>query len=170
MVLQIFIAIHVLISLVAIASGLAIFSALLNSQRPHPWTGCFLWTTVATSVTGFMFLAFPEFRRFSPAYLFSIISMIALPVAIYALRTKALAGGWRKAYVINALFALYLNVFVLVVQTFQKVTPLHALAPLQNGQPSGPIFGGVQGIVLIAFLVFGTMAVKRFRGEAMRTT
>lgn len=165
MVLQIFIAIHVLISLVGIVSGLAVFAALVNAQRPHPWTGCFLWTTVATSVTGFMFLAFPEFQRFSPAYAFGIISMVVLAVAIYALRSKGLAGGWRKAYVINALFALYLNVFVLVVQIFQKATPLHALAPLQNGQPSGPVFGAAQGLVLLAFLVFGTMAVKRFRGE-----
>jgi hypothetical protein len=165
--LQIFTAIHVIISLVAIFSGFAVFRGLLKAATPHPWTGLFLNTTIATSVTGFLFAIFPEFRRFSPAYAFGIISMVVLTMALYALRTKNLAGGWRKVYIITALFALYLNVFVLIVQTFQKVTPLHALVPLQNGQPSGPVFGGVQGLVLVLFVVFGTMAARRFRRESM---
>jgi hypothetical protein len=167
MFLQIFTAIHVLISLVAVFSGLVVFAALLKSPQPHRWTGLFLWTTVATSITGFLFAIFPEFRRFSPAYAFSIISMIVLPVAFYALRTRRLVGGWRTVYIICAHFALFLNVVVLVVQIFQKVTPLHAVAPLQDGQPSGVIFAGAQVIVTTIFIVWGRLAVKRFRGASL---
>ena len=45
----------------------------------------------------------------------------------------------------TALFALYLNVFVGVVQAFQKVSFLHPLAP--NG--SEPPFAIAQALVLL---------------------
>ena len=161
MILQIYTAIHVLISLLAIATGLAVFYGLLTAPQPHRWTMFFLLTTLATSVTGFFF----PFHGFTPAYAFGAISVVVLTVAIYALRNRRLAGGWRRAYVINALVALYLNVFVLVVQLFLKVSALKALTPPQPGPPSGPVFGAVQGTVLLVFLVLGTMATLRFRGE-----
>jgi hypothetical protein len=73
----------------------------------------------------------------------------------------SLAGRWRAAYVITAILALYLNVFVLVIQSFIKIPALHALAP--NIPPSGPIFGAVQGVVLIVFVAAGWLAVKAGR-------
>ena len=79
------------------------------------------------------------------------------------LKCRRRFGGWRKTYVITALFAQYLNTFVLIVQLFLKVSALHALAPTQTEPP----FGIAQGILLIGFLVFGTLAVKRFRGAAV---
>ena len=61
----------------------------------------------------------------------------------------------------TALFALYLNVFVLVVQSFQKIPALNALAP----KGSEPPFAVVQLVVLAAFLWFGYRAVKTFRAR-----
>ena len=75
--------------------------------------------------------------------------------ALYAYK---LAGPWRWIYVGAAVFALFLNVFVGVVQTFQKVAFFHALAPTQTEPP----FAVVQGAVLLAFIVLGMAAVKKF--------
>jgi hypothetical protein len=92
------------------------------------------------------------------------ISLVILAVALFALYGRHLAGRWRTAYVITATLALYLNVFVLVIQSFIKVPPLHALVP--SIPPSGPVFGAVQGVVLIAFLIAGWLAVKAGRASA----
>ena len=83
-------------------------------------------------------------------------------MSVYALYSQHLAGAWRWIYVVTALFALYLNVFVLVVQAFQKIPALNALAP--NG--SEPPFAVAQAVVLSAFLYFGYRAVKTFRTRA----
>lgn len=148
---------NVLISLLGIASGFVVFYGMLASKRMPRWTRIFLVSTVATSVTGFLF----PYKGFTPALGFGILSLIVLGVAIYALHGRGLAGGWRKVYVITALFAQYLNVFVLVVQSFLKIPFLHALAPTQTEPP----FGIAQGVVLVLFLVFGYRALGRFREE-----
>jgi hypothetical protein len=83
-------------------------------------------------------------------------------VALLALYVFHANGAWRWIYVVTALFALYLNVFVLVVQAFQKIAVLHPLAP--NG--SEPPFLVAQTIVLLAFLWLGFGAVRKFRPEA----
>jgi hypothetical protein len=62
-------------------------------------------------------------------------------------------------YVIGAVISLYLNVFVLVVQSFLKVPALHAFAPNGNEPP----FAIAQGCVLLVFIVLGVLAAKRFR-------
>ena len=54
--------------------------------------------------------------------------------------------------------ALYLNVFVGVVQSFQKITFLHPLAP--NG--SEPPFIVAQSVALLMFVILGFLAVRRF--------
>ena len=153
--LQAFTILHVIISLVAIAAGLVVFYQMLNSQFSPVWTLVFLVTTILTSVTGFMF----PIAAFTPALGFAIISLVVLAVALYALYSQHLAGAWRWIYVVTALFALYLNVFVLVVQSFQKIPALNALAP----KGSEPPFAIAQAVVLAAFLYFGYCAVKAFR-------
>lgn len=158
MFLTIFTLVHVLISLLGIASGFVVFHGMLHAKDRAGWTRLFLTTTVLTSVTGFMF----PYKGFTPAIGFGILSMILLGFAIHALYSKRLAGGWRKTYVITALFAQYLNVFVLVVQTFQKVPVFRALAPTQAEPP----FGIAQGVVLVLFVFFGIRAVKRFGSAA----
>lgn len=147
---------HVVISLVAIVSGLVVALGLLGNKRLDGWTALFLVTTVLTSVTGFLF--FP-LKPFLPSHVTGILSLVFLAIALYARYGAAMAGAWRKTYVITAMISLYLNVFVLVVQLFLKVPALHALAPTQSEPP----FAIAQGLTLLAFIVLGTRAVKKFR-------
>jgi hypothetical protein len=146
--------VHVIISLVAIVSGLVAFAGLLNSSIQPGWTMLFLLTTVLTTVTGFMF----PFGAVTPAFVTGLISTVVLTSALLALYAFRLMGGWRWIYVVTALLALYLNCFVLVVQSFLKIPALEALAPTQSEPP----FLLAQGAVLAAFIIFGVLAVRRF--------
>lgn len=147
--------VHVAISLIAIAAGLVVLSALLKGTLARGWTGAFLATTVATSVTGFLF----PFNGFTPALGVGVISMIILAAAIAARYAFHLAGAWRGVYVVTAITALYLNVFVLVVQAFQKVAALNALAPTGSEPP----FAAAQGAVLLLFIIAGVFSFRRFQ-------
>ena len=146
---------HTATSLIAIASGLIVLAGMLRARRLPGWTALFLVTTILTSVTGFMF----PINGLTPAIVFGVISIVILAIALMALYVKQLSGAWRWIYVMTALAALYLNVFVLIVQSFQKVPALQKLAPTQSEPP----FAIAQGVALIAFLVLGTLAARRFR-------
>lgn len=145
---------HVLISLVGIVSGLVVMYGFLTSKRLDRWTLLFLVTTVATSVTGF---AFP-FTRLLPSHILGILSLGLLGMAIGARYALSLTGAWRWIYVVTASMALYLNVFVLVAQSFQKVPALKALAPTQKEPP----FAIAQLAVLVLFIALTALAVRRF--------
>lgn len=155
MSLSIYTAVHVVISLVGVAAGLVVLLGLLNGSLLTLWNGLFLVTTVLTSVTGF---GFPN-TKVTPGIILGILSLIALAVAIFALYARHLQGSWRRTYVIAAMIALYFNVFVLVVQLFEKVPAIHALAPTQSEVP----FKIAQLLLLILFAVFITAAAKKFR-------
>ncbi|MDG3006406.1 hypothetical protein [Paludisphaera mucosa] len=157
--LQIFTLIHVAISLAGIASGFVVLCGLLAGKRLDGWTAFFLATTVATSVTGFGF----PYHGFTPGIALGILSLVLLAGAIYARYARRLAGPWRPAYVVTAVAALYFNVFVLIVQSFQKVPALKALAPTQSERP----FAVAQLLTLVAFLTLGYMAAVRFRDRAV---
>ena len=146
---------HVAISLIGIVSGLIVLFGMLRARRLPGWTALFLATTVLTSVTGFMF----PINGLTPAIVVGLISIVILAIALMALYVKHLSGAWRWIYVTTALAALYFNVFVLIVQSFQKVPALQKLAPTQSEPP----FSVTQGVVLVAFLVLGTVAARRFR-------
>ncbi len=146
--------VHLAISLAAILAGFAVLAAMLKGRMPVTLTGIFLALTVLTSVTGFLF----HNTTVTPGMIVGAISLVVLAVALFALYGRRLTGRWRTAFVVTATFALYLNVFVLVIQSFIKIPALHALAP--SIPPSGPVFGAVQGVVLIAFLLAGWRAVK----------
>ena len=146
---------HTAISLIAIASGLIVLAGMLRARRLPGWTAVFLVTTLLTSVTGFMF----PINGLTPAIVFGLISIVILAIALAALYLKHLSGAWRWIYVTTALVALYLNVFVLIVQSFQKLPALQKLAPTQSEPP----FSATQSVVLVAFLVLGTLAARRFR-------
>jgi hypothetical protein len=154
MSLSTFTMVHVVISLIGILSGLIVLYAMLTSRDLMFWTALFLGTTVLTSVTGFMF----PFHQLLPSHIFGGISIVVLAVALYALYARHLAGHWRWIYVSGALFALYLNMFVGVVQSFQKVTFLQPLAPTQSELP----FVVAQTGLLAAFVVLGYLAITRF--------
>lgn len=148
MILTAFTIFHVLLSLIGIASGFVVLYGFLTSQRLDRWTRLFLWTTVATSVTGFFF----PIHKLTPGHVIGILSLIVLTLAIRA------RNRWRKTYVISAMIALYFNVFVLVVQLFEKVPALNALAPTQSEPP----FQIAQGIVLLLFVLLGIRATLKF--------
>lgn len=148
---------HVALSLIGIAAGLVVMSGLLRSLRLPGWTALFLSTTVATTLTGFLF----PFNGFTPALGTGVVSTAVLAVTLWALYGKRLAGAWRRVYVVGAVLSLYLNVFVLVVQLFVKVPALHALAPTQQDPP----FAIAQGAVLLLFVVLGIAAARRFHPE-----
>jgi hypothetical protein len=149
----VFTQVHVLISLIGIITGIVVLFAMLTGRHFRHWVEVFLATTIATSVTGFMFHA-----KFDPAHAIGVISLAVLAVALIALYGFKLRGRWRSIYVISTAIALYLNIFVGVVQAFQKVTYLHSLAPTQAEPP----FAIAQGIVLLAFVALGIVAVRRF--------
>ena len=151
--------IHVGISLAAILSGFVVLFGMLTAKRLDGWTAFFLATTVLTSATGFFF----PFHGMTPAIVVGIISLVVLAVAIFARYARNLSGSWRKVYVVTSVFALYFNVFVLIVQAFQRIPALKNIAPTQND----PLFKVTQLVVLVSFLVFGIFAAIRFRAEAL---
>jgi hypothetical protein len=151
---------HTLISVAGIVAGFVVLSGLLTSQRMKTWTLAFLGFTIATTVTGFLF----PFHGFTPAIGVGVVSLVVLAAALAGRYAFRLTGPWRAIYAATAVLALYLNSFVLVVQLFLKVPPLHALAP--NG--SEPPFAVAQGLVLLFFVVSGVLAVVRFRPAQAR--
>jgi hypothetical protein len=148
---------HVLISLVGIGSGIMAMYGFLTSRRWDGMNAIFLIATVLTSVTGFGF----PFEHLLPSHKVAIISFVVLAVAIAARYGFHLAGGSRKIYVITAAIALYLNVFVFVVQAFLKQPALHALAP----EGKEPPFLAAQIVVMVIFIVLTVFAVKKFHPD-----
>src|SRR2546423_12656160 len=152
--LQIFTIFHVILSLIGIASGLVVLFAFIAARPLNGWNTWFLWTTVATSVTGYMF----PFHKLLPSHIVGGLSLIALALAVFALSNRRLAGGWRRTYAISAVVALYFDVFVLIVQLFEKVPALRALAPTQSEGP----FKVTQLVTLVVFALLGILAARKF--------
>ena len=161
MSVQTFTILHVVISLIAIASGIIVVIGMFGSQPQPRWTALFLATTVLTSLTGFLF----PIKGFTPALGTGIISCVILAIALFALYGKHLMDAWRWIYVVTAVAALYLNVFVLIVQSFLKIPALRPLAPTQSEPP----FLIAHAAALGLFVVFGIIAVIKFRPGAMLT-
>ena len=157
MSLSAFTTVHVIISLIAIVSGIIVMFGLLGSSRMPGMTAIFLFFTILTSATGFLF----PFEKLLPSHMVGILSLVLLAIAVIALYAMKLSGPWRSIYVVTAMTSLYLNVFVLIIQAFLKVGPLHALAP--SVPPSEPPFAIIQGIVLVFFVIVIIGAVRRFR-------
>jgi hypothetical protein len=155
MPIQTFTIVHVIISFIAIASGLVVLFGMLGSRRLPGWTALFLLTTILTSVTGFLF----PIHGFTPALAVGAVSLLVLAIALIAIYGQHLAGVWRRIYVAGAVTALWFNVFVLIVQAFQKVPALKPLAPTQSEPP----FLIAQGLVLALFVVLGIVAAAKFR-------
>jgi hypothetical protein len=146
---------HVAISLIAIFAGFIVVFGMLAAKRLNGMTAIFLLFTVLTSVTGFFF----PFHGITPGIVVGIISLIVLTIAIFARYARHLEGGWRRTYAITAVFALYLNFFVLIVQLFRKVPALHALAPTGSEPP----FKIAQATALVLFVARAIFSAKRFR-------
>ena len=152
-----FVLAHVLITFIAIFSGFVVVFGLFSSRRGDLWPAVFLFFTVLTNVTGFVL-----FAGFTPAFFTGIISSLVAIITILARFTFRMAGVWRSIYAAGAVISLYLNVFVLITQSFLKIPSLHALAPHAPANPEPP-FAIAQGLVLLAFVIAGFFAVKKFR-------
>ena len=151
-----FVFVHTLITLVAIVAGLVMLYGMLGNRRMDGVHHVFLLFSVLTAVTGFML----GIKPVTPAVTLGVILSVVLLFALVARYMQGMRGAWRWIYVVTAVLSLYLNCFVLVVQSFLKVPALHALVP--SVPPGGPLFGAVQGAVLLFFVVTGFLAVRRF--------
>jgi hypothetical protein len=152
--LSAFTTLHVAISIMAIAAGLVVLRGFLGSHPMNAVTLLFLITTVLTNLTGFLF----PFHGITPGIVIGVLSLILLAAAILARYTFQLHGSWRWVYVVSSITALWFNVFVFIVQSFEKVPSLHALAPTGTEAP----FKVVQILVLLAFIALGVRAVRNF--------
>jgi hypothetical protein len=156
-----FTALHVIISLIGIGSGIVVVLGMCQGLRLPRWTALFLVTTVLTSATGFLFHS----AAFGPPHVIGVISLVILAVAIVALYVNHLAGAARWIYIVSAIIALWFNAFVGVVQAFQKIPALHVLAPTQKELP----FFAAQFVVLALFVVIAVIALNRFPARTIRS-
>jgi hypothetical protein len=147
--------------LIGILSGFVVAFGLLTARRLDGWTAVFLSSTVLTSVTGFFF----PFRGVTPGIVIGVLSMILLALAIFARYQRQLTGGWRRTYAICSVISLYFNFFIFIVQLFEKVPALKALAPTQSEPP----FKLAQLSALIFFIALTILSAIRFRGERLTT-
>jgi hypothetical protein len=152
--------VHVWLSLIGIGAGLVVMLGLLAGKARGGWTALFLTTTAATSITGF---AFP-FDHLLPSHKVGIVSLAVLACALLARYGFRLAGPWRRVYAVCAGLALYLNVFVAVVQAFEKVSFLNAMAPTQTE----PAFVVAQGVILALIATLTIGAARRIREAPVR--
>jgi hypothetical protein len=150
-----FTAFHTAISLIAIALGFPLLVAMLRSRYPAIVNGAFLAFTIVTSVTGFFF----PIIAVGPPHIVGVVSLIVLAAALYAFYAGRLTGMWRSVYIGTAIFALYLNVFVLVAQIFAKIPFARALAPTATEPP----FLAAQALTLAAFVALGVLALRKPR-------
>ena len=158
MSLATFTTVHVIISLIAIAAGFVVALGMAAGRVMPGWTMLFLVTTILTSVTGFFF---PN-GHITPGIIVGVLSLITLAIALFALYVKHDIGSWRWIYVVSAIVSLWFNVFVLIVQSFQKIDALKALAPTQSEPP----FQIAQGLALVLLVVLAIMALRKYRPMA----
>lgn len=149
-----FTVLHVAISMIAIFAGFIVVGAMFAGANLGGWTAFFLLMTILTSLTGFLF----PFKTVTPAIVVGVIASLVLIVALWALYKHRLAGRWRVVYVAAAIASLYFNMFVLIAQSFQKVSFLNPYAPTGSEPP----FLIAQVTTLVAFIALGVVAAKRF--------
>jgi hypothetical protein len=147
-VMSTFTLVHVVISLIGIASGLVVAYGFLAGKRLRAWNALFLVMTILTSVTGFFF----PFHGVTPGIVLGVVSLVVLAVALLALSKK-----WTKTYIVTASIAEFLNVLVLIVQSFQKIPALHALAP----KGTEPITIVAKVAALCLFVAVAWVAIRR---------
>lgn len=146
--LETYTALHVALSLVGIVSGFVVAFGSLAGRRFPRATTVFLVTTAATSLTGFGFPA----QKILPSHLVGIITLPLIAGIVVCQRLPLPPRVFALIFVSNAMLVLYLNVFVLVFQAFDKVPALKAVAPTQSELP----FAIVHAVV---FVLFGVLTV-----------
>ena len=150
--------VHVLLSLIGIATGFIIIIQMIGGKQLGGLNTTFLATTILTSVTGYFF----PITKVTPGIIIGAISLVVLAIALFALYAKKLTGSWRTVYVVTAVLAQFFNVLVLIVQSFEKIPALHAMAP--TGEES--IVKITQVCALVLCIVLGVVAGKNFKTAA----
>ena len=112
--------VHVAVSLIALGAGAVLLQGLRKGERRAE--GLFLATTIATSLTGYLF----PVTKLLPSHVVGAVSLLLLAVAVVTRESN------RRAFTVTSLSAYYLNLLVLFVQIFKRVEPLKALeGPVQ---------------------------------------
>jgi hypothetical protein len=152
--LSTFTTVHVILCVVALASGLIVSIGLLGSKRLDGLTGLYLVSNILANATGFGF----PFEKLLPSHILAIITLVVLLIAVLARYAFHLAGASRWIFAVCAVLGVYFQVFVLIVQAFAKLPGLHALAPTQTEPP----FAIAQGVALVIFVIWAIVAAIRF--------
>lgn len=153
--------VHVGLSLIGIATGFLVIFQMIGGKTLGGLNAAFLATTILTSVTGFFF----PITKLTPGLVIGGISLVVLAIALFALYSKKLAGGWRTVYVVTAVIAQFFNVLVLIVQSFMKIPALHAMAP----RGDEPVVKTAQVCALVLLIVLGIVAGKNFKLQSARS-
>src|ERR1700712_4167576 len=151
---QFLIAGHTLISIVAIIVGVFALRDLFRKQASSTALTAFIALAIATSATGFIL----PLNGVSPAVVISIVALIILAAVLLSRARLGSSRAARWVYVGGLVASEYLLIFVGVVQAFTKVAHLKVLAPTQSEPP----FAIAQGLVLVAFVVIGVLALRAF--------
>ena len=146
-----FTGIHVVLSLLGILAGFLLLGTLIGRKKHTFWTPVFFVTNILTDVTGFLF----PFKGITPGIILGVLSLVTLLIAGVAVANKKLRG----LYVSAVATALFFNVFVLIVQSFEKIGFLKSIAPTQ----ASPVFGITQLAALVLIILLAVTAWRRFR-------
>ena len=157
--LQIYTLFHTALSLVALIAGILVVKGLLESSGRQLWTLLFLVTSAATTITGFFF----PFQGVTRALILGVITLLPLFFATLARYQKHLESSWRGTYVISVVIILYFNCLVLIVQSFDKIPSLHAMAPTMEA----PAHKIAQLLNLIAFVILGIRSFKNYKPKRL---
>ena len=151
--------VQVAISLAGIAAGFVVMARMIRDRPLGQANILFLAATIATTLTGFLF----PIHGFDPALGVGIVSTLVLGVALWSLGIARLKGAARPAYAMTASAAFYLNMFVAIVQVFQKVPSLRGGDPAHPPPP----FIAVQAATLVCFVIAGIYATRRFHAASL---
>lgn len=155
MILGAFTLFHVVLSLIGLGTGFVVIARTVTAKPSDRWTDVFLWTTLATSLTGFLF----PVHQFLPSHGVGILSVIDLTIAFLARTRIQRSVAWRRSFAISCVVALYFNVFVAIAQAFKHIPALEPLAPRQTEPP----FLAAQLAALVLFIALGFISTRNAR-------
>lgn len=154
-VLADFTILHILISLIALISGVRLTIGFSKGTDPNATRLIFLVSTAANLLTGFLF----PFHGVTPAIVIGALNTVILVGTVVASGRRRRSQFWAVTYIVGALALLYFNFLVFIVQSFQKVPFLHAIAPVGNEPPIIIL----QGLLFVVAIAAGYLCLRRSR-------
>jgi tetratricopeptide (TPR) repeat protein len=153
--IPLFTTLHETIGVIAILSGFVVVIGMFGTRRMSLVTALFFASAILTSVSGFMFHGLSADRP----YWAGVAALAALAVALLARQVGRLTGHWRWIYVIAVVVALYLDVYVAVMQSIFKVAPVLLLMWRQSEVV-------IHLAVIALFLVLCVVALRIYRPQS----